>query len=94
MRFVHASQVEASLNEVGEHFADSGAKRKVEILVGSEVLIEDDANALEFLANYLPAYVVAMSMLVISIRMVRERFSLTRIHSRIVFPYFAMPTGA
>ena len=57
MQFVHASQVQASTNEVVDHFAALEAKLRIEILEGSEVLIEGDKESLEFLANYILAYV-------------------------------------
>ena len=57
MKAVRAADVEATTNEIVEYFADAGARLKVAILEDSEVLIEGDANSLEFLANYILAYV-------------------------------------
>ncbi len=57
MKFVQAKDVEATTNEVVEHFADIGAKLTVNLLEEADVLIEGNANSLEFLANYLLAYV-------------------------------------
>jgi hypothetical protein len=57
MKFVHATDVAGSTNDVVDHFAESGAKLKVSLLENSEVLIEGDSNSLEFLANYILAYV-------------------------------------
>ena len=57
MKLVRAREVTASTNEVVDHFADSGAELKVSLLEDSEVLIEGDANSLEFLANYILAYI-------------------------------------
>ena len=57
MKIVRSIDVEITGNEVVEHFADIGAKLKVEVLEGSDVLIEGDAASLEFLANYILAYI-------------------------------------
>ena len=57
MKFVKANQTEATANEVCEHFADSGAKLTVKMLEKTDVLIEGDLNSLEFLANYILAYI-------------------------------------
>lgn len=54
---VRSADIDFTTNEVVKHFADAGAKLKVEILEGSEVLIEGDITSLEFLANYILAYV-------------------------------------
>jgi hypothetical protein len=57
MKIVRAKDIEATTNEVCEHFADLGARLTVKLLERTEVLIEGDANSLEFLANYILAYV-------------------------------------
>ena len=57
MKIVRSEDVEATTNEICEHFADSGAKLTVKLLERTEVLIEGDASSLEFLANYILAYV-------------------------------------
>jgi hypothetical protein len=57
MKLVRAKDVESTTNEICEQFADSGAKLTVKLLERTEVLIEGDANSLEFLANYILAYV-------------------------------------
>ena len=57
MKFIRATDVESTTNEVIEHFADAGAKLTVNLLEDSDLLIEGDAKSLEFLANYLLAYV-------------------------------------
>ena len=57
MKIVKATDIESTTNEVCEHFADSGAKLTVKLLEKTEVLIEGDANSLEFLANFILAYV-------------------------------------
>ena len=56
MKIVRSVDVKASTNEIVDHFADSGAALKVELLANSEVMIEGDANSMEFLANYILAY--------------------------------------
>jgi hypothetical protein len=56
MKFVKSNQIEATANEVCEHFADTGAKLTVKMLEKNDVLIEGDSNSLEFLANYILAY--------------------------------------
>lgn len=57
MKFVQAKDIEATTNEVVEHFAEAGAKLTVNLLEEVDVLIEGDANSLEFLANYILAYI-------------------------------------
>jgi len=57
MKIVRSADIEATANEVLEHFADAGARLKVEILEDAEVLIEGDHKSLEFLANYILAYI-------------------------------------
>ncbi len=57
MKIVKAKDIKATTNEVCEYFADSGAKLTVKLLERTEVLIEGDANSLEFLANFILAYV-------------------------------------
>ncbi len=57
MKIVRAKDIESTTNEICEQFADSGAKLTVKLLEKTEVLIEGDANSLEFLANYILAYV-------------------------------------
>jgi hypothetical protein len=57
MKFVRAEDIESTTNEVVDHFADAGAKLTVNLVEDSDVLLEGDAESLEFLANYLLAYV-------------------------------------
>ena len=57
MKFIKAKDIEATTNEVVDHFAESGATLTLNILEGTDVLIEGDANSLEFLANYILAYI-------------------------------------
>lgn len=57
MKVLQSSDISVTANDVAKHFADLGAKLKVEILEDSEALIEGDKTSLEFLANYILAYV-------------------------------------
>jgi len=57
MKFIKANQIEATSNEVVDRFAEKGAKLTVKLLERTDVLIEGDANSLEFLANYILAYI-------------------------------------
>ncbi|MEP6944496.1 MAG: hypothetical protein ABJA02_01165 [Acidobacteriota bacterium] len=51
MKFVRAADIESITYEVLEHCADIGAKLTVNLLQESDVLLEGDAESLEFLAD-------------------------------------------
>jgi len=57
MKFVSHHDIEATSNEVIDRYSDPETKLTVQILDDSAVLIEGNANSLEFLANYILAYI-------------------------------------